>query len=100
MDFMSNGRLTAPARLARAFVNKQFLTKIAGGTAGIHIIAQRRAARLDGGAEHLFNGCDERDDFPSFQFASGPSRANVCSEQRLTGVNVANAYNDTGIHDA
>src|SRR5690606_15923669 len=66
---MLDRRSAQQARLARAFVNVQFLSEIPRHALRIHIVAQRRAAGADRILEHGLDRCHEPLDFLTWQFS-------------------------------
>ncbi len=92
------GPLANAARLAAALVDVELLAEVARIALCVHVVAQRRAAHLDG---HLQNGLHrprEACHFLRLQAARLPLGPDARAKQRLARVDVPHAHHERAVH--
>ncbi len=91
----ADGRSACDARLARALVDAMLHLEKAAAAFGVHVIGDGRAAGGYGFGEHLDDGGVKAADAVQAQAGGLGERVDSGAEQRLIGVNVAEARGES-----
>ena len=94
-DDSGNGGLATDARFIFTSIDAVKKLEAACFAIGIDIVAQGAAAMVDGAAEDQFDGAIEAEDLLASQPIGGDGGMNPSVKERLVGVNVADAGDQT-----